>query len=64
MYVQVFGNADYVADQFSMREVPDIVNWRSEAETRIERLRKADFSFRYRNLIICFVILYVSICYK
>ena len=47
MYIQVFGNADYLADKFSMREVPDIVNWRSEAEARIDRLRKADFRIRY-----------------
>ena len=45
--MQVGGLADYVADNFSIRELLDIVDWRPKAEARIDRLRKADFSVRY-----------------
>ena len=43
----VYGKtAEYLADNMSLKHVPDIVDWKLKAEERIEVLRKADMSIR------------------
>ena len=45
MFIQVIGvSVNYLADHASLQLVPENANWRSEADARIEQLRKSDIT--------------------
>ena len=39
-------DVDYVIDDMVLEEVPEMTNWRDEAESRIESLRKRNLEIR------------------
>ena len=47
MYVQIYGEtAEYLVDHMSLKEVLDLVDWKTAAMKRIETLRKAKLCIR------------------
>jgi len=48
-------HTDYVIDDASLDVVPDIPTWRSDAQQRIENLRKSDVTVRcvQQQILLC-----------
>ncbi|XP_064603715.1 uncharacterized protein LOC135469112 [Liolophura sinensis] len=36
---------DFIVDDLSLKEIPEVANWRTEADKRIEKIRKSDINF-------------------